>query len=69
MKKLSKEVLIKIEDAMVVLSAAIDDGNMYFDEKSEKWQDSDSGMYYRAWLDDLETAKDALENLPQEPGN
>lgn len=35
----------------------------YFDDRSEKWQEGDSGDEYQAWIDSVEEQADALDEV------
>ncbi len=65
--QLSKETVKLLEDLKERLNVELEDFRMDFDERSERWQDSDKGQSVGAWLDDLEAAADELEDLPTEP--
>lgn len=67
MKKLHKEDETLIEQAADALEAAAQEARDYFDEKSEKWQESDAGVSYSAWAEELENAADVLRSLPTSP--
>jgi hypothetical protein len=67
MKKLDKETVAAIGAASSAVSAAMDEAQGYFDEKSEKWQESDAGVSYHAWIERMEALLDAFDNLPEAP--
>lgn len=47
------------------------DARDYYDERSEKWQDSDKGAAFDDFLSDVESAQDeiatAIDSLPEYP--
>ncbi len=69
-----EEMRGKMSDLATMLETAADEADAYFDEKSEKWQESDRGTAYNDWKDNLRTAADAIseardacENVSAEP--
>ena len=48
------------ELAYAALDEAAADADTYFDERSEKWQESDAGSTYSDWKDELANARDVL---------
>jgi uncharacterized protein YukE len=47
-------------DAFGVLDDAAREAEDYFDQRSEKWQDGDTGSAYAEWRDRLRSAADAM---------
>jgi hypothetical protein len=48
-----------------------DEMQMYFDERSDKWQESEKGTYYQDWIDNWDVEYDEVESfddveLPEE---
>lgn len=41
----------KVEEANELRGSIADDMQNYFDNKSEKWQESDKGQEYQAWME------------------
>lgn len=52
----------KIENIAADLEELIEELTNYYDERSERWQDSDKGEEFSDHLYFLEELKDALEN-------
>lgn len=52
----------KIENIAADLEELIEELTNYYDERSERWQDSDKGEEFSDHLYNLEELKDALEN-------
>jgi polyhydroxyalkanoate synthesis regulator phasin len=48
------------EEAYSVLDDLVNEAQAYFDERSEKWQESDAGSAYQSWISDMENARDQL---------
>jgi hypothetical protein len=67
MKKLNKELTTKLDDLRGELDAAWQKAQDYFDEKSEKWRDSEYGFAYAAWMEQILELCNALKNLPYSP--
>ncbi len=55
-----------IEEAVAALQAITDDEQEAFDEKSEKWQESEKGEEASEVLDTLQAQVDALEEVAGE---
>ena len=68
MKKLSKATAVAIATLVDELSADLERAQEYFDERSEKWQESEAGEDYQAWIERLEEIEDALNDVPEAPG-
>ena len=58
-----------VAEAAEYLADLADDAEAYFDEKSEKWQESDAGAAYLDWKDSLRTAADSLSTASDDLGN
>ncbi len=67
MRKLSKSLAEMLELLAEGLREAEQEGRDYFDERSDKWKESDKGVAYESWLEQLGAAADALESLPAQP--
>ena len=74
MKKISKAGLEALTNGKDVLSDSIivmkeklgneiDKANEYFDERSEKWQESEKGESYQSWIDAMQEKLDSLDSL------
>lgn len=61
MKKELTEIDGLLERAKEVLQAIIDDRTSEFDEKSEKWQESEKGTDYQEVTDALQQAFDEID--------
>lgn len=65
------EVLTKGKDTLSdaitamkeVLEKTIDRAQEYFDERSEKWQESEKGNAYQSWIDAMEEKLEALDSI------
>jgi hypothetical protein len=44
-----------------VLSEYADDAEQYYDERSEKWRDSDAGQSFYDWKEEVSFAKDSFD--------
>ncbi len=44
-----------------VLSEYADDAEQYYDERSEKWRDSDVGQSFYDWKEEVSAAKDSFD--------
>jgi uncharacterized protein YukE len=66
-KKLSKALSAKKDDFLADLNEAAEKARDYYDNRSEAWQDGDAGTNYLAWIEQLEAAVEALEDLPEGP--
>jgi hypothetical protein len=49
------------EELHAILDRFASDAEGYFDERSDKWQESDAGSVYSDWKDDLRRLADELE--------
>lgn len=65
--KLSEHTSNILFKAAAVLELEVDDLNQEFDDRSEKWQESDTGQETRAWIDDLEELATTLDNIEEKP--
>lgn len=68
MKKLSKKLVDQMSAFLTELNDAAERAREYYDNRSEAWQDSDTGASYLAWVEQLDDAVTALEELPDAPG-
>ena len=50
-----------IDDANALLDGVREDAQAHYDEKSEKWQESDKGTDYQEWISELEQTLDDVE--------
>lgn len=65
--KLSSDIASQVASLATDLSAHLDELRGAFDERSDKWRESDKGLAVDGWLDELGDLADALENAPIEP--
>lgn len=67
MKKLSKKATNAIAEAEAALCEAVEIAQEYYDERTDKWRESEAGENYSAWLDSLQMAVDTLQELEPQP--
>lgn len=67
MKKLSKKATNAIAEAEAWLCEAVEIAQEYYDERTDKWRESEAGENYSAWLDSLQMAVDTLQELEPQP--
>ena len=65
-KKLPSNVVDALSVALSELSLFVEEQNEARDDKSDKWLESDAGTNHEAWLDELASVIDALENAMHE---
>lgn len=59
--KLSKELVEKLRDVHISLEDELAEMRDEYDEKSERWQESDKGSDVEAWFENLDEFIEALE--------
>jgi uncharacterized protein YukE len=52
------------EEAVGIFEDAVSQMEDFFDNRSEKWQEGDTGTEYRNWIEGWERYKEMLENEP-----
>jgi hypothetical protein len=65
--QLSAKTRKQIEDLQSEISDELDVLRTVYDTKSERWQESDSGVAVDGWLDTLDQLVDDLSNVETEP--
>jgi hypothetical protein len=55
------------QDAARVLDDAATEAELYFDERSEKWQEGEAGERYAEWRDELRRLADDLNEDTERP--
>lgn len=48
-------------EAHSLIDSAYSDGEAYYDERSEKWQEGDAGSAYKDWIDGLQEKASLLD--------
>jgi hypothetical protein len=67
MKKLRQSDINEIENAHGLFEDLCQRMADYLSDRSAKWQDSDAGLAYQAWLDSYERVRYAIGDLQPEP--
>ena len=61
--------VVKYNEAIQNLNSFIfeirEEMQMYFDDKSEKWQESDKGFAYQEWIENWEVEFEEIENFDE----
>jgi hypothetical protein len=65
--RLSKETRDALSEARSALEQDLLDQRDAFDERSDRWRESDAGTNVEAWLDELGSLVGDLEDVPWEP--
>lgn len=65
--KLSKELVKRIEALASDLEATTQEFRDLYDERSERWQESDAAVEADAWIAGLENLADELGNITEKP--
>lgn len=65
--KLSQELSIRIAMLASDLSSEVDEQQEVWNAKTETWQDSDAGNSVLAWLQNLYSLVEDMENLETKP--
>lgn len=70
-----QEELERLSELARVLNEAADEADTYYDEKSERWQESDKGSEYSEWkhtirwiAEEVDNLSERLGELPTRPG-
>lgn len=53
----------KIQEANTLIEEIHGDMESFFDEKSEKWQEGDSGQEFQSWMQEWETELEEIDEL------
>ena len=62
LEKFSERLEMVREDIHGHLDDLVNQAQSYYDERSDKWTESDTGQQYQDWISELESARDELEN-------
>lgn len=55
-----------VREAQEFIEEMRDEMQAYYDDRSEKWQESDTGTEYYDWIDAWETGLDEIEDIQPE---
>jgi hypothetical protein len=61
MQRIIEKIAEQREEAHGILEDAADAADVYFDERSEKWQEGDTGQHYAEWRDRLRELADGAD--------
>lgn len=81
MNRISKEDIQRLEDTRNAVNVAVSDWNSildeiqseaqsFYDDKSDRWRESDKGQAYQQWIDEFDGVRwdnDMPDMPPEEP--
>lgn len=65
--KIPEELKLRMYSLQSDLNTFIEEASEEFESCSEKFQESEKGVSYSAWLEEIESLCDTIENLSVEP--
>lgn len=66
--ELPAELVSAVASLASELDTFLQDARDSYEERSERWRDSDEAVEVDGWMDDIGAVVDALEALPTVPG-